>query len=50
MNTQRNVARRLDEEIANAGALPRGNQVPLLEDVSNDDQAPVYPPPMTDVT
>ena len=41
-------ARRLDEEIANARAPPRGNQVPPLEEVPNDDQAPVNPPPLTD--
>ncbi|TMX04502.1 hypothetical protein EJD97_007967 [Solanum chilense] len=44
MNTRRTVARRHDEEIANAGFPPRGNQVPTLEKVANDDQAL----PMTD--
>ncbi|TMW99834.1 hypothetical protein EJD97_001873 [Solanum chilense] len=48
MNTRRNEARRLDEEIANAGAPPRGNQVPPLEEDVNDDQASVNPPPLTD--
>ena len=32
----------------NAGAPPRGNQVPTLEEVSNDDQAMVNPPPLAD--
>ena len=40
MNTRRIDAQRLDEEIANVGASPRGNQVPLLKEVANDDQAP----------
>ena len=36
MNTRRNVARRFQEEISNAGVPPRGDQVPLLvEDVNN---------------
>ena len=48
MNTLRTAARRLDEEISNARVPPRGNQVPPLEEVPNDDQAPVNPPPLTD--
>ncbi|XP_069147184.1 uncharacterized protein [Solanum lycopersicum] len=40
------AARRLDEEIANAGVPSQGNQVPPLEEVSNDDQAPINPPLM----
>ncbi|TMW97867.1 hypothetical protein EJD97_004878 [Solanum chilense] len=48
MNTRRTAARRLDEEISNAGVSPRGNQVPPLEEVPNDDQAPVSPPLLTD--
>ena len=48
MNTQRNVAWRLEEEIANAGAPPRGDQVPPLEEGVNDDQTPVNPPPLMD--
>ena len=47
MNTRRNVARRFDEEIANAGVPPRSNQVPPLEEVSNGEKAPVNPPPTT---
>ena len=39
MNNQRTVAWRFDEEIANAGVLPRENQVLPLHEVSNDDQA-----------
>ena len=39
--------RRLEEEISNAGAPPRGDQVlPLGEDI-NDDQA-LVDPPLTD--
>ncbi|TMX05864.1 hypothetical protein EJD97_006910 [Solanum chilense] len=48
MNTRRTAARELDEEISNAGVPPRGNQVPPLEEVANDDQAHVNPPPLTD--
>ncbi|TMX04113.1 hypothetical protein EJD97_011538, partial [Solanum chilense] len=48
MNTRRNVARRLEEEIANEGVPPRGNPVPSLEEDVNDDQVPVNPPPLTD--
>ena len=48
MNAWRSAARRLDEEISNARVPPRGNQVPPLEEVPNDDQAPVNPPPLTD--
>ena len=48
MNTRRNVARRLEEETANAGAPPHGDQVPPLEEGDNDDQAPLNPPPLTD--
>ena len=48
MNTWKNAARRLQEEIANAGAPSRGDQVPLLEADGNDDQAPVNPPPLMD--
>ncbi|XP_069148033.1 uncharacterized protein [Solanum lycopersicum] len=39
---------RLEEEIANAGAPPRGDQVPPLEEGVNDDQTPVNPPPLMD--
>ena len=48
MNTQRTATRRLDGEIAHVRAPPRGNQVPPLEEVANDDQAPVNPPSLTD--
>ena len=48
MNTRRTATRRLDEEIANAGVPPQGNQVPSLKEVVNDDQALENPPPLTD--
>ena len=48
MNTRRTDARRLDKEIANARFPPRGNQVPHLEKVANDDQGSVNPSPLTD--
>ena len=38
------------KEIANAGALPRGNQVPPIEEFANDDQAPVNPLHLMDAT
>ena len=44
MNTWRNAAWRLEEEIANSESHPRGDQVPLLDEDMNDDQAPVNPP------
>ena len=46
MNTRRNATRRLKEEVANAGAPPHDEQVPLLEENANVDQAPTNPPPM----
>ena len=48
MNTRRNAAQRLEEEIANAEAPPVGQQVPPLEEDANVDQAPVNPPTLTD--
>ena len=42
--TWRNVACRLDEDIAYEGVPPRGNYVPPLEKVVNDDQAPTNLP------
>ena len=48
MNTRRNVARRLEEEVANAGALTYNEKVPPLEENVNVDQAPTSPPPMTE--
>ena len=47
MNTRRNAAQRLEEEIANTGVPPSGDKVPPIEEDVNDDQAPVNPPPMT---
>ena len=44
MNTQRNETRRLEEEIANAGVPPHGDQVPPSEEYVNDDQAPADTP------
>lgn len=41
MSTQKKASWRIDEEIANTGAPPRGNQVPPLEEVATDDQGPV---------
>ena len=35
MNTRRNEAQRLEEEISNAGVPPRGDQVPPLEEDAN---------------
>ena len=48
MNTRRYAARRLEKEIANARVPPRGDQVPTLEEVIVDNQAPANPPPMTE--
>ena len=48
MNTRRNAAQRLEEEVANAGAPPPDYQAPPLEDNANVDQASVNPPPMTE--
>ena len=48
MNTRRNVARRLEEEIANMGVPPSGDQVPPLEEDVNDYQAPANPSHLTD--
>ena len=49
MNTKRNVARRLEEDVSNVGAPPHDEQVPLLEENANVEQAPTNPPPITDV-
>ena len=48
MDTRRNVARRHEEEIANVGAAPGGEQVPPLEEDANVEKAPTNPPPLTD--
>ncbi|TMW94551.1 hypothetical protein EJD97_010104 [Solanum chilense] len=55
MNTWRKAARKHEEEIANMGTPPHGDQVPPLEEVVVDDQevvvedqAPANPPPMTE--
>ena len=48
MNTRRNVARRLGEEVANAGAPPHDEQVPPLEENATVDQATGSPPPITE--
>ena len=48
MKTGRTASRRLDKKISNGGVPPWDNQVPPLEEISNDDQALVNPPPLTD--
>ncbi|TMW99525.1 hypothetical protein EJD97_002398 [Solanum chilense] len=48
MNTRRNAERRFEEEITNAEAPPRDDQVPSLEEDANVDQAQVNPPPLMD--
>ena len=48
MNTRRNAARRLEEEMSNAGVTRRGDQVPPLGEDVNDDQVAVNPPPFMD--
>ena len=40
MNTRRNATLTLEEGIINAGAPPRGEQVPPLEEHANMEQAP----------
>ena len=47
MNTQRNVAQTLEEDIANVGVPSRGDQAPPLDEDMNDDQGPINPPPLT---
>ena len=47
MNTWRNATQRVEEEIANVGVPPRGDQAPPLEKDVNDDQASANPPPST---
>ena len=44
MNARRNAKWRLEEEIANAGAPPCGDQVPPLDEDMNDNKNPVDPP------
>ena len=46
MNTRRNVARRLEEEVDNVGAPPHDEQVPPLEENANVDQASANLQPM----
>ena len=48
MNTGRNAARRLKEEVAHAGSTPHDEQVPPPEENANVDQAPDNFPPMTE--
>ena len=48
INILSNAARRLEEEVSNAGAPPHGDQVPLFEKNANVDQPPANPPPMTE--
>ncbi|TMX05451.1 hypothetical protein EJD97_020345 [Solanum chilense] len=49
MNTRRNAVRRLEKEVANAGAPPHYEQVPPLKENANVDQALANPPPMMKV-
>ena len=49
MNSRRNTARRLEEEVANAGAPPYDKQVPPFEEDVKVEQTPTNPPPMTEV-
>ena len=46
-STRRAAPRRLDEDIANTGVPPHGNQYLPLEKVANDDQAMANPTAMT---
>ncbi len=48
MNTRRNVARRLEDEIPNAGAPPHGDKVPSIKKGENDYQASMNPLSFTD--
>ena len=48
MHTQRKAAQWIKEDIASAGVPPRCNQVPPLEEVAYDNQAPINPPPLKD--
>ncbi|TMX05474.1 hypothetical protein EJD97_018752 [Solanum chilense] len=47
MNTRRNAARWIEEEIANVGSPPHCEKVPPLKEDANVDQASVNPPPLT---
>ena len=49
LNTQRKDTQIIDEDIANAGASPCGNQHPPPKEVANDDEAPTNFLAMTDV-
>ena len=49
MNNRTNAARRLEEEISNAGVPSSGYQVPLLEEDYNDDKDQVNPLHLRDV-
>ena len=48
MNTRRTDARIVGEEVVNAGATPKGNQVPSQVQNAANDQVPVNPQAMTD--
>ena len=48
MNTRRNAAQRLEEEVANAGTPSPYKQLHPLEENSNGYQAPANPQPMTE--
>ena len=46
MNTRSNVARRLEEEVANAGAPPHDEKLLVLEENANVNEASAKPPPI----
>ena len=46
MNPRKNVSRRLEEEVADAGAAPHNEKVPPLEEKTYVDQASANPEPM----
>ena len=48
MNTRKRATLRFEQEISNAGASPRGYQVPPLEEDANVEQAIVNTPPLMD--
>ena len=48
MNNRRNKNRRLQEEVAKAGAPPHDEKLPPLEENANVDQSAAKPQPMTE--
>ena len=47
MNTTSTAARRVGDEIANAGATPQGNQNAFYLQLAANDKVPLNPPSMT---